>query len=208
VIQAPDTAAFRAVLDSVFAAPAYRWAETPGFLVAFRRWWHRLGDWLEGLRIGNPMVFRFLIAVCLLGLLLIFAHAVYVAYRTIRGSERAFDGANASSAAVVGDAAWFDRAADRAAAEGRLLEALQLAFAALALRLDAQGVLRYHPSMTPAECATAARLTDTDRQRLRGLVGTLYTYVFAGAPCGLDDYRRWREMSAASWQGLPHATAH
>jgi hypothetical protein len=206
--QAPDTAAFRAVLDSVFAAPAYRWADTPGFLLALRRWWHQLGDWLDGLRMGSPLAFQFVIAVCLLGLLFIFAHAVYVAYRTVRGSARAGRAADLSSPVMVGDAAWYDREADCAAADGRLLEALQLAFAALALRLDAQGLLRYHPSMTPAECARAARLTDSDKQRLRGLVGTLYTHVFAGAPCGLDDYRRWREASTASWQALPHAAAH
>lgn len=205
-MQAPDTAALRAVLDSVFAAPVYRWAETPGFLTVLRQWWHRLGDWLTGLQAGSPAIFRLVVVVCLLGLLLIFAHAIYVAYRTVRGGARVADAGDASSPAVVGDAAWYDRAADRAAAEGRLLEALQLAFAALALRLDAQGLLRYHPSMTPAECATAAQLTDADRQRLRVLVGTLYTYVFAGAPCEPDDYRRWRETSAASWQ--THAAAH
>ena len=46
----------------------------------------------------------------------------------------------------------------RAAAEGRLAEALQLAFVALALTLEGQGSLQYHPSKTPAECAREARL--------------------------------------------------
>lgn len=208
MIQAPDTAAFRAVLDSVFAAPAYRWAETPGFLVVLRQWWRRLGDWLSGLQAGSPMLFRLMVTACLLALLVILAHAVYVGYRTFRGAGRVADTGDRSLPLVVGDASWYEREADRAAAEGRLLEALQLAFAALALRLDAQGLLRYHPSMTPAECAKAARVTDVDRARLRSLVGTLYSHVFAGTPCGLDDYRRWRETSAASWQTLPHATAH
>ena len=54
---------------------------------------------------------------------------------------------------------WYYREADRAAAEGRINEALQLAFVGLALTLEAQGLLRYHPSKTPAECAREADLS-------------------------------------------------
>ena len=206
--QGADTAAFRAVLDSVFAAPAYRWAEEPGFLTTLRRWWRALGEWLDGLRVGNPLAVRAMIVVMLLLLLLVLAHAVYVTYQTLRGAVRAPDAPVGSASAAMKTASWYEREADRAAAEGRMLEALQLAFTALALRLDADGVLRYHPSMTPAECARAARVTEADRLRLRALVGTLYQHAFAGAPCALDDYRRWRAASDAAWQALPSAAAH
>ena len=102
------------------------------------------------------------------------------------------------------DAAWYLREADRAAAAGRIAEALQLAFVGLALTLDGQGLLRYHASQTPAECAREARLAAEDRERLRALVRTLYGHVFGGRPCAPDDYRRWRETSAGPW----HAAAH
>jgi len=70
--------------------------------------------------------------------------------------------------------------------------------------LDRQGLLRYHASKTPAECAREARLAGADRERLRQLVGALYAHVFGGTPCGTDDYRRWRQEIARPW----HAPAH
>ncbi len=140
-------AALRAALDSVFASPAYRWAEVPAPERWLRQWWERLGNWLAGLRADE---------------------------------------------------------ADRAAAAGRIREALQLAFVALALTLDGQGLLRYHLSQTPAEVAREARLGSDDRERLRGLVHALYAHVFGDLPCSAEDYRRWREAIARPW----HAAAH
>jgi hypothetical protein len=101
------------------------------------------------------------------------------------------------------DAAWYLHEADRAAAEGRMAAARQLGFVALALTLEAQGLLRYDPSKTPAECAREARLARDDRDRLRALVQALYGHAFGGAPFGADDYRRWRADIAAPW----HAAA-
>ena len=105
------------------------------------------------------------------------------------------------------------READRAAAAGRIAEALQLAFVGLALTLDGAGLLRYHASKTPAECAREARLAAEDRERLRGLVRALYGTSSAGGPCAPDDYRRWREASrrslacarALSWRSAPRS---
>jgi hypothetical protein len=77
--------------------------------------------------------------------------------------------------------------------------ALQLAFVGLALTLEAQGLLRYHASKTPAECARDARLAREDRERLRRMVRTLYGHVFGGQPYGPDDYRRWRADVGAPW---------
>ena len=102
------------------------------------------------------------------------------------------------------DADWYSRAADRAAAEGRFAEALQLAFIALALTLEAGGLLAYQASKTPAECAREARLSTADRDRLRGMVRTLYAGAFGGRVIGAEDYRRWRELGAGPW----HAPAH
>jgi hypothetical protein len=201
--QSPGPGELRVALDSVFATPPYRWSEEPGAVSLLRRWWSQLGDWLAGLRADNPAVFRLLVLGLLLGLLLIFAHAAYVVWRTARDSGRTDERGPGRARGERRDAAWYSLAADRAAAEGRLLEALQLAFVALALTLHGQGVLEYDASKTPAECAREARLAEGDRERLRSLVRTLYAHAFGGRPLGPDDYRRWRDAGAPPW----HAAA-
>ncbi len=190
------------MLDRVFADPAYRWAEEPTPLRLLREWWHRLGDWLAGLRADNPLVFRVLVLALLAALLLVLAHAAWVVWRTARAARLA-DHAPPGERREVRDAAWYQRAADRAAGEGRLLEALQLAFVALALGLHEQGVVEFHASKTPAEYAREARLAEGDRERLRALVRALYAHVFGGRPLSPDDYRRWRDAGAPPW----HAAA-
>ena len=200
----PTAAALRAVLDSVFAAPAYRWADEPPLLRLLRDWWQRLTGWLEGLRVGNPAAFRLFGFALLVLLVLVLAHGAWVVWRTVRGAATADDAGPTPAEREARDAAWFFRAADRAAGEGRTADAFQLAFVGLALTLDGQGLLRYHASKTPAECVRAARLDGEDRERLRALVRALYAHVFGGRPFGPDDYRRWREDIARPW----HAPAH
>ena len=194
-----QTERLRAALDTVFAGRAYRWAGEPAPSRLVREWWDRLSDWLRGLRADNPLVFRLLILALLLALVLILAHAAWLVWRTVRAA-RAAEAAEAESPTTEPrDADWYGRAADRAAAEGRFAEALQLAFVALALGLDRQGLLQYHASKTPAECARDARLAPTDRERLRGLVRTLYLHAFGGRPVAPDDYRHWRAAGAEPW---------
>ncbi|HKU62837.1 MAG TPA: DUF4129 domain-containing protein [Gemmatimonadales bacterium] len=189
----------RAALDAVFAGRAYRWAREPAPTRLLREWWDRMSEWLRALRADNPFVFRLLILALLLALVLILAHAAWLVWRTVRGAQSG-DAAHPPAANTEPrDAEWYGRAADRAAAEGRIADALQLAFVALALGLDRQGLLQYHGSKTPAECARDARLTPTDRERLRGLVRTLYLHAFGGRPAVLDDYRHWRAAGADPW---------
>lgn len=200
----PATAALRATLDSVFADPAYRWTETPAPLRLMREWWARLGDWLDTLRLGNPTVFRLFVFALLVGLVVILAHGVWVVWRTVRDAASPDDVSGLPAGGEPRDAAWYRRAADRAAAEGRMAEALQLAFVALALSLEGQGLLRYHASQTPAEVARGARLAAGDRERLRDLVQRLYAHVFGGRPCAAADYQRWRDSSAGPWHAATH----
>ena len=197
-------AALRAVLDRVFAAPVYRWAEEPPLLRMLREWWHRLSGWLEGLRVGNPFAFRLFVFALLIVLVLVLAHGLWIVWRTVRGAatpEEAHLGASASEAR---DAAWYFREADRTAGQGRRAEALQLAFVGLALTLDGQGLLRYHASKTPAECAREATLTGADHGRLRALVGAVYAHAFGARPLEQEEYRHWRDDIARPW----HAPAH
>jgi hypothetical protein len=195
--------AFRAVLDSVFAAPEYRWADVPAPARLLHDWWARLGEWLGALRAENPAVYRLLLLVILLVLVAFLAHGVWVVWQTLRGAAAPAASGRGSSAPAARDAAWYRREADRAAAAGRIAEALQLAFVGLALGLESQGLLRYHPSKTPAECAREARLDPADHARLGGLVGSLYACAFGGVPCDAEEYHRWRDALTGPW----HAAA-
>lgn len=197
-------ALYRAVLDSVFATDRYQWSPPSPVLRLISEWWDRLGALIDGLKAENPLVFRLLLVSVLLAWAGIFAHAAWLVWRTVRGAARADRSVALPVAGERHDADWYSRAADRAAAEGRLAEALQLAFVALALTLQGQGLLHYHPGKTPAECAREARLAGSDRDRLKDLVGSLYAYAFGGQPIGAEDYRRWRDTGAGPW----HAPAH
>jgi hypothetical protein len=195
---------YRAVLDSVFATEPYQWAPPPALLKLLGDWWGRLITWLDGLRTDNPLLFRVFLVAILLIWVVIFAHAAWLVWQTIRGAARSERAPAPTLSGEPRDADWYSRAADRAAEDGRLAEALQLAFVAIAMTLDAQGCLKYHPSKTPAECAREARVSVADRDRLRALVRTLYASVFGGRAIGIEDYRRWREAGAGPW----HAPAH
>lgn len=195
----PSPATLRAALDSVFASPAYRWAETPYPIRILREWWSRLGEWLTALRADNPAAFRLLVLGLLVALALLLAHGAWVVWSTIRRAAVPRDTVLRPAAERGRDAAWYLREADRAAADGRIAEAMQLAFVGLALTLEAQGLLRYHASKTPAECAREARLAREDRDRLRALVRALYAHVFGGGRFAADDYRRWRADLARPW---------
>jgi hypothetical protein len=201
---AGDAGRYRAALDSVFATDPYQWSPPPPLLQLLKDWWGLLVDWLQGLRTDNPLLFRVFLVAILAVWVAIFVHAAWLVWLTVRGAARAERASIAAPQGERRDGDWYSRAADRAAEEGRFAEALQLAFVALALGLDAGGLLKYQPSKTPAECAREARLSADDRDRLRGLVRTLYAGAFGGRPLGLDDYRRWRVLGAGPW----HAPAH
>jgi hypothetical protein len=189
----------RAVLDSIFATEPYRWTSPPPVLRLVSEWWDRLTVWVDGLRTDNPLLFRIFLVTVVLAWLGIFAHATWLVWLTMRGAARSEHVPPPLPAGERRDAEWYSREADRAAAEGRLGEALQLAFVALALTLEGAGLLQYHPSKTPAECAREARLGAAERDRLRALVGTLYATAFGGRAIGLEQYRRWRELGAGPW---------
>ncbi len=194
-----DPAAYRAALDSVFATGPYHWTPAPAVIVLISEWWDWLVNWVDSLKSNNPLVFRAFFVIVVLAWLGIFLHAAWLVWLTVRGAARSERAIALPVAGERHDAEWYSREADRAAAEGRLADALQLAFVALALTLEEQGALRYHPSKTPAECAREARLARQDQERLRALVRSLYAFAFGGRTIVADDYRRWRELGAGPW---------
>ena len=166
----------RAVLDSVFAGPAYRWVEPPRPFAFLGRWWDLLQRWLSDFQAGNPQLFEAFFWGLILILVLVFAHASYVMLQTVRNPSSAGDQSDTGPVAEL----------------------------ALVLELDGRKVLRYQPSKTPGEYARDTQLPDQARTLLRDVVGGLYGHVFAERPCGLEDYLAWRALTNSSRYAAAH----
>jgi Domain of unknown function (DUF4129) len=197
------TDSLRAVLDSVFSAPAYGWVEQPSPLAVLREWWGRLADWIASTRILHPLLFQIFVFVLATILVAILVHAGYVFQQTIKAAARSDSKATPSSVTLRRDATWYLTAADQAAAAGRHRDALRLAFEALVLRLDAMGSVRWGPGKTARDYSREARLLPVDRERLGGVVGVLYRHVYSGAPCGASEYAVLRGAAAGDWHAAP-----
>ncbi len=200
----PPTDSLRRVLDSVFAGPDYQWVQPPRPLAFLGRWWDRLGSWLDHFQATNPQLFEYFFWGLILLLVLIFVHGGYVLARTLRTAAAGEHPSTAVPRPDVRDVRWHRREADRLAGQGRYAEACQAAFLALVLDLDDRSLVRFHPSKTPNEYTYEGWLAATERERLRELVRALYTFAFAGRPCGAEDYRAWRELAAGEWRATAH----
>ncbi len=190
-VEAPAPDSLRAVLDSVFQDPAYQWVEPPHPFAFLARWWRALQDWFAGLERTHPELFWALFWLMVAGLVAIFVHASWILLRTLRAAAAPPAGPIPGGPEARG-AEWFRGEAQRLAAAGRFVEAMQLDFLALVLELDGRRVLRFHPSKTPNEYTREAGLQGTAREAFGGLVRSLYGYAFARWPCGPEDYRAWQ----------------
>ena len=190
----PPADSLRAVLDSVFSAPEYQWVQPRNPFGWIGRLWHRLLAFLAEVRGANHLVFEAIVWALVAVLAVIVGHAAWVFIRTMRAAAGPAPGLVAHPIRAPRDAAWYEREADRLAAEGRFAAALEAAFLALVLQLDSRGLVRFHPSKTPREYVGEA--PRSARDQLATLTARLYRYVFGGAPCGADDYREWRSLAA------------
>lgn len=183
----------RRTLDEVFAGPAYRWVERTDPPATLRYWWGVLREWVDALGVSHPRLRDLLVVVLVVMLAAIVLHTVRIVARTIRtGETRRTDGAPLP---VARDQGWYRREAERLAAEGRFVEAIQADFVALVLGLDARRALRFHPSKTPAEYAAELRAETDGRRAFRDLVAGLYGYAFARRPCDAAAWADWRRRA-------------
>ena len=180
----------RAVLDSVFAAPDYRWVERPRPFAFLTQGLDALQRWLQAMHDAHPFGYRLFLAALVIAFVVILVHAGWVLLGTLR--QGASPPGLPASPAPRRDPAWYRREADRLAFEGHYAEAMQADFLALVLALDAAGRLRFHPGKTPAEYSVESRLVPAARAEFHQLVGTLYGFAFARWPCGPDDFVSWR----------------
>ena len=191
----PPADSLRGVLDSVFAAPEYRWVERPETYALLRRWLRVAQQWLLDVQEAHPALFKLLLAGLVLLVITIFLHAAWVFLQTVRAAGRAGPGALAPPAPRR-DQAWYRGEADRLAGLGRYADAMQYDFLALVLALDAASLVRFHPSKTPGEYTREAQLSPEARSQFRALVRDLYGYVFARRVCGPREFEVWRAQAA------------
>jgi len=198
------TDSLRAVLDSVFAAPAYQWETREDPFGVLRRLWEGLGAWLYRLRADNPQAFQVLTWSLALLLAVLLGHAALVAYRTMRGRAYSEGEGVAGPLAPPRDAGWYGAEARRLAALGEFVPAMQADFIRLVLELDARRVVTYHPSRTPSEYARAPGLAPEGRQAMRELVRQLYAYAFARQPCDRVAFEAWQRQALADRYAAAH----
>ena len=177
----------RAALRDVFAAREYDWQEPHHIVVRLLEWAGRVLAWFDRLQAEHPVAYWALIAAMILTLIAIFAHGAVVYSRSVRRLTRGAGGAR-TAANDIHDARWHLREAQRLSAAGHYTEALGHRFVALVLELEEARALRFHPSKTPAEYIAEARVDDSARATLAGLVATLYRHLFGGTPCTEDDW--------------------
>jgi hypothetical protein len=193
-MQTPDS--LRTVLDSVFAAPQYRWVRRPDAFATLRRGWAALEEWLQALHSAHPLGYRLILVAVLATLIAVLMHTAWIFWRTVRpGAGQS--AASATPGASWQDEAWYRREADRLAAQGRFADAIQADFIALVLALDARRVLTFHSSKTPGEYASETRFAPEAGRAFRDLVRTLYGYAFARWPCGPGEFAEWRAHAVA-----------
>lgn len=187
----------RAALDSVFAAPHFRWERSEDPFGLVRRTWLAILDWFHRLQAENPAAFRLLLWGLIALLVVILAHGAWVAVRTVRGGSGRTSGAAGAAPRVPRDADWYGAEAQRLAREGRYVEAMQADFVRLVLELDARRVTRFHPSKTPGEYVREAALPEERRRELRDLVRALYAHAFARVPCDGAAFSAWHARAQA-----------
>jgi hypothetical protein len=187
-VQHPDS--LRSVLDSVFAAPAYKWVQRPDPLAAIKHALAAIRHWFDNLHDNNPVGFRVVVYCLVFVMLAIVTHAAWTFFRTVQSADALPDVARRGF--TPRDQAWYHREAERLAAAGRFAEAIQADFLALVLALDARNLLRFHPSKTPGEYAREFGLAPGAREEFRDLVRRLYRYAYARSPCGPTEFVDWR----------------
>lgn len=186
----PDDS-LRAVLDSVFRARAYDWQLRPDPLGFLRRWWQAVGDGLRSLQQSNPLVFQLLVWALIVVLVVILVHGGWLLARTVRAARATGEGGVRAAVEPARDERWYLDLARRRRVEGRFAEAMLAAFQAFVLRGNRRHAFQFHPGWTPAEYAASPELPQGDRERLAGLVRSLYACVYAGEPWNGERYDAW-----------------
>lgn len=178
----------RQVVAEVFTRPEYRWVEHQRVASWLTRTWLDLIAWLDRMEGQHPIGYNIGLALIVVALVFLLVHIGYVIWRIVQPAARTGKIALAVPGRAIMDAAAHLEFAEQLARTGRYAEALAHRFLAVVLELDRRKALRFHASKTPAEYVGEARLSDSGRASLAGLVAQLYRHLFGAVPCGLSDY--------------------
>lgn len=195
---APDS--LRRAVAEVFARPEYRWATGKSLMQWVIEQVTRLLDWLGRAETSHPTAFKVLLAVLVAVLVATLVHMGYVVWRITRPTARTPARGSAAPGLFLEDARAHRERAEALARAGRYTEALAHRFIALLLELERFEALKVHPSKTPAEYVSEARLDAADRASLSQLVARLYRCVFAADPCDERDYREFAAQADLVFQ--------
>ena len=192
-----DADSIRQAIDSVLSGPAYQFRAPRDDWALVRRAWLALLDWTDQLRAGNPIAYRVLVWTLIAILGAIVGHALWIAARTIRAGTAPPERQSSPTSVAPHDATWYGEEAQRLAARGRLVEAMQMDFLRLVLELDARRVMSFHPSKTPIEYAREAQCGPQARGEFRALVAALYRYAFGRLVISESAWDHWRAVAVA-----------
>jgi hypothetical protein len=170
------------------------------------RLWQRLQDWLNHLSDAYPTGFDIVLGLLVVVLVALLVHIGYVMWRIMRPVARTGTRASVSAIGIVMDAKAHLALAEDLARAGRYAEALAHCFVAAVLELDRRKALRFHASKTPAEYIGEARLDETGRVALAGLVARLYGHVFGAVPCDEYEYHSFGQAALELARG-PHVVS-
>lgn len=196
--QAASADSIRTVVRQVFAASEYDWKSGVRTSVWSRvgLWFLRGVAWLERLHDTHPVGYWVLIGLMVAMLVAILVHFGYVLVRVLRPVTTGRT-AGPAPAPPPRDARWHLAEARRLAAAGRYADALGHRYLALMLDLDRRGVVRFHPSKTPAEYLGEVAVDSAARSGFADLVWSLYRHLFGGAPCAAEEWAAF-DLAAAS----------
>ena len=187
--QAIPADSLRRAVAEVFARPTYRWTTGRS---PFQWLWEQIGrflDWLGRAEASHPAAFKVLLVVLIVVLLVVLTHMGYVVWRITRPTTQTAGRVAGATGLRLEDARAHRERSDELARAGRYAEALAHRFIAMLLELDRDEALKFHPSKTPAEYVSEARLDAAGRASLGELVARLYGHLFGGAPCDEQTYR-------------------
>ncbi len=191
------------MVGEVFARPEFEWVDQQRVTSWLARLWNNLSAWLDRVAQQHPVAFSIGLGLLIVALVVLLVHVGYVVWRIVRPAARTGASASAITGGSVMDAAAHLARAEELARARRYAEALAHRFLAVVLELDRRKALRFHASKTPAEYVGEARLDETGRASLAGLVAQLYRHLFGAVPCDASEY----EAFAAAAQDLgrgPH----
>ncbi len=183
----PDS--LRRAVAEVFARPEYAWATGRSPLQWLLEQIGRFLDWLGRAEASHPAAFRVLLVLLTAALVATLVHMGYVVWRITRPTAQTPGDGGGAPGLRLEDALAHRERAEALARAGRYAEALAHRFVAMLLELERRDALRFHPSKTPAEYVTEARLDQAGRATLGQLVARLYRHVFGAAPCDEETYR-------------------